>query len=173
MKLKNFFYKDSRLTIKRKTDSLPDGGLKKTIEVDMLTFSPQQQQTFLLKTGGDQAQMSGTYGLNPWDIFNPFKETSNLAWILMYQQGLIKDVTAQIIHPNFGSIMVTVNNPQVGIPYAVFYKNPLDIVIPSPLVGDRINLKEGDNVMWSNGSGLEVQVIRNGDSDCKEFLIII
>ena len=172
MKLNNFFYKDSRLTIKRKNDSLPDGGLKKTIEVDMLTFSPQQQQTFILKSG-DQAQMSGTYGLNPWDIFNPFKETSNLAWLLMYQQGLIKDVTAQIIHPNFGSIMVTVNNPQVGIPYAVLYKNPLDIVIPSPLVGDRINLKEGDNVMWSNGSGFEVQVIRNGDSDCKEFLIII
>lgn len=170
-KLKNWFYKDSHLVIRKTGDNLPDGGLTTSVQVNMLTFSPYATVETKLSHASDSAELTGTYGLNPWDIFNPFKENTNLVWIMMYQQGLIKDVTAELIHPRHGSILVTVNNPQVGQPYAVFYNSPIEAVIPSPLVGSRINLGEGDSSSWTSENGWTLQVARNGDTDNKEFIV--
>lgn len=167
--LKNWFYKDSRLVVKKTGDKLPDGGLNPHVKVNMLTFSPAGTLERDLINKGDYAELTGSYGLNPWDIFNPFKENQNIAWIMMYQQGLIKDVTAELIHPQFGSFLVTVNNPQVGKPYAVFYNSPIEAVIPSPLVGNRIDLSEGDSSTWVSENGWSIQITRHGDSDNKEF----
>lgn len=171
--IKNFFYKDSRLTIKRKLPDLPDGGLSRTIKVNMLTFSPYQELTKDLKENRDSAELTGTYGLNPWDIFNPFKQNQNIVWIMMYQQGLMKDVTAEIIHPRQGSFVVTVNNPQIGKPYAVFYNSPIEAVIPSPLAGKTIYLDENQSAYWESEGGIKVYVGRNPDTSNKEFVVII
>jgi hypothetical protein len=173
-RLGSWFYKDSHLTVLRNSDSpLPDGGLIRNYTVNMLTFQPYATKTSVLSRKGDSVDLTGTYGLNPWDIFNPFKQNQNIAWLLMYQQGLIKDVTAEIIHPDKGSVMVTVNNPQVGPPYAVFYNSPLEAAIPSPLAGTRFNLSEGDSAEWVSESGIKLKVQRKGDSDNKEFLVTI
>lgn len=167
--LKNWFYKDSRLVIVKTGDRLPDGGINPTVKVNMLTFSPSATVEKEFHNKGDNAELTGTYGLNPWDIFNPFKENQNLVWLLMYNQGLIKDVTAELIHPHFGSFAVTVNNPQVGKPYAVFYDSPVEMVIPSPLVGTRIYLDEGGSSTWTSEKGWTVEIKRHGDTDNKEF----
>ncbi len=171
--LKNWFYKDSRLVVTKSSGSLPDGGKLNPVQVNMLTFSPYTTLEKSLVHNGDSAELTGTYGLNPWDIFNPFKQNTNFVWIMMYQQGLIKDVTAELIHSAFGSVMVTVNNPQVGQPYAVFYNSPIEAAIPSPLAGSRINLGEGDHASWTSKNGWTIQVRRNGDTDNKEFLVTI
>jgi hypothetical protein len=170
--LRNLFYKDSRMTIIReKTSPMPDGGLAAPpITLNMLTISPYEERQVTLK-GGESNSMSGTYGLSPFEIFNPFKETSNLAWLMMYQQGILKDVSAEIDHPKHDPVLVTVNNPQVGYPYVVFYDNPIEVVIPSPIVGDRFNLDEGETVNWTSSTGLKITVTRDSDSDCKEFKI--
>jgi hypothetical protein len=170
-RIKNFFYKDSHLTVKRKKSTLPDGGLVKSVTVNMLTFSPAQTKTAVLRDDKDSVDMVGTYGLNPWDIFNPFKENSNIAWLLMYNQGLIKDVTAEIIHPVNGTFLITVNNPQVGQPYVVLYDNPVEAAIP--MAGKRFNLDENQSATWTSKEGWAVTITRNGDGDCKEFLIIV
>ena len=169
--IKNFFYKDSHLTVKRKKSTLPDGGLVKSVTVNMLTFSPAQTKTAVLRNDKDSVDMIGTYGLNPWDIFNPFKENSNIAWLLMYNQGLIKDVTAEIIHPVNGTFLITVNNPQVGQPYAVLYDDPIDAAIP--MAGRRFNLDENQSATWTSKDGWTVTITRNGDGECKEFLIVV
>lgn len=171
--IKNWLYKDSHLTVKRKKSTMPDGGLVKNVTVNMLTFSPAQTKTAILHSDKDSVDMIGTYGLNPWDIFNPFKENSNIAWLLMYNQGLIKDVTAEIIHPVSGTFLITVNNPQVGQPYAVLYDNPIEAVIPSPMVGKRFNLDENQSATWTSKEGWNVTITRNGDGDCKEFIITV
>lgn len=171
---RNFFYKDSRLVIKCPTAShLPDGRLVRPVEVNMLTFSPYQTTEVKLKTIRDSVSLTGTYGLNPWDIFNPFKRNMNLVWVMMYQQGLIKDVTAELIHPDYGSVMVTVNNPQIGTPYAVFYNSPIEAVIPSPLVGTKISLDENRGSSWTSDKGWTIEVYRDSDTSNKEFKITI
>ncbi len=170
----NWFYKDSRLTIRKTSGSLPDGGYANPFTVNMLTFSPADTRTAVLSKLNDQVQLSGTYGLNPWDIFNPFKTNTNIVWLMMYQQGLIKDVTAEIVLPRQGSsFAVTVNNPQVGTPYAVFYNSPLELAVPSPLVGHRVDLNEKGKAFWMSEKGIQVEVQRLQDSDCKEFLVIL
>ncbi len=173
-KLRNWLYKDSRLTIRKKADSMPDGGLNNPFTVNMLTFSPPATQTKVLSKAHEETSLSGTYGLNPWDIFNPFKTNTNIVWLMMYQQGLIKDVTAEIVHPKMGSsFAVTVNNPQVGTPYAVFYNSPMELAIPSPLVGHRVDLNENGKAFWMSEKGIRVEVQRLQDSDYKEFLVIL
>jgi len=137
----------------------------------MLTFSPYNTIEKVLENCGDTAELTGTYGLNPWDIFNPFKQNTNIVWLMMYQQGLIKDVTAELIHPRQGSMVVTVNNPQIGQPYAVFYNSPIEAVIPSPLVGTKIYLNEGETRSWTNENGWTVGITRNNDTDNKEFIL--
>ena len=170
-KLKNWFYKDSRLVITKLGDVMPDGGHSAKVEVNMLTFNPYKTLEQTLTHKGDSAELTGSYGLNPWDIFNPFKERTNLAWLLMYNQGLMKDVTAELIHPYYGSVMVTVNNPQVGQPYAVFYNSPMEVVIPSPLVGTKLYLDENDIKSWTSEKGWKITVHRANDTDNKEFSI--
>ena len=167
-KIGNWFYKDSHLTITKQPD-MPDAGKLNPVKVNMLTFSPYTTVEASLSHSGESVQLTGTYGLSPFDIFNPFKENTNIVWIMMYQQGLIKDVTAELIHPDLGSIAVTVNNPQVGKPYAVFYDNPVEMIIPSPLVGSRIDLSEGDSASWTSKNGWTFQITRNGDTNNKEF----
>jgi hypothetical protein len=66
-----------------------------------------------------------------------------------------------------------VNNPQVGKPYAVFYNSPIEAAIPSPLVGSKIYLNEGDSAFWTSENGWALQVRRNDDTYNKEFLVII
>ena len=171
--LKNWFYKDSRLVITKKESPLPDGGYNHSVKVNMLTFSPAATTEKTLTNAGDSSELIGSYGLNPWDIFNPFKENQNIAWLMMYNQGLIKDVTAELIHSQFGSFLVTVNNPQVGKPYIVFFNSPIEAVIPSPLVGEKIYLDEGDNKTWTSKKGWTVSFGRRGDSDNKEFYLDI
>ena len=171
--IKNIFYKDSRLVIKRKSDDLPDGGLSRSITVNMMTFSPYQEITGTLNKSRESIELTGTYGLNPLDIFNPFKENQNIVWLMMYQQGLIKDVAAEIIHPHLGSFAVTVNNPQVGQPYATFYNSPIEMEIPSPLVGKKIYLDENQSAHWESKGGIKVYVGRNPDTRNKEFIVII
>ena len=170
-KLKNLFYKDSHLVIKKLGDSLPDSGYQVSVKVNMLTFSPYTTLEKSVSQSGDIVELAGTYGLNPWDIFNPFKENTNLVWLMMYQQGLIKDVVAELIHPQFGSILVTVNNPQVGQPYAVFYDSPIEAAIPSPLAGFKISLEEGGSNSWISETGWILQVTRNTDTSNKEFSV--
>jgi hypothetical protein len=172
-RLKNWLYKDSRLVVTKSSDNLPDGGKLNPVEVNMLTFTPYSTLEKSLVHNGDSAELTGTYGLNPWDVFNPFKENTNIVWLMMYQQGLIKDVAAELIHPQHGSILVTVNNPQVGKPYAVFYNSPIEAAIPSPLVGSKIYLNEGDSAFWTSENGWALQVRRNDDTYNKEFLVII
>ena len=170
-KLKNLFYKDSHLVIKKLGDGLPDSGYHTSVKVNMLTFSPYSTLEKSLSQKGDISELTGTYGLNPWDIFNPFKENTNLVWLMMYQQGLIKDVVAELIHPQFGSILVTVNNPQIGQPYAIFYNSPIEAAIPSPLIGSKISLGEGDSETWTSDAGWMFQVTRNSDTSNKEFIV--
>lgn len=170
-KLRNWFYKDSQLVIKKKVNPMPDGGVARPIAVNMLTFSPYQTREVTLATDKDSVGLTGTYGLNPLDIFNPFKTNTNIVWLMMYQQGLIKDVTAELIHKDYGSIAVTVNNPQVGKPYAVFYNSPMEAAIPSPLAGTRIYLDEGDSAEWTSKNGWKISVVRNKDTDNKEFVV--
>lgn len=171
--IKNWFYKDSHLTVRRKKSTMPDGGFVKDVTVNMLTFSPSQTKTSILNSDKDSVDLIGTYGLNPLDIFNPFKESSNIVWMLMYNQGLIKDVTAEIIHPVSGTFLITVNNPQVGQPYAVLYDNPIEALIASPMVGKKIYLDENQSTTWISKDGWNVTITRNNDGDCKEFLIIV
>jgi hypothetical protein len=170
IKATNWFYKDSRLTIVREKDQ-PDGGLKKKIEVNMLTLNPYDTKTTILNKG-DSIDMTGSYGLSPLDIFNPFKERQNLAWLMMYQQGLLSDVNAEIIHPQFGSIMVTVNNPQIGTPYIVFYNDPALMVLGS-IAGTRFNLSENESGYWASDKGWVIRYSRNKDTDNKEFSVLI
>ncbi len=171
--LRNWFYKDSRLTIV-KNPVMPDGGYKNhsSIDVSMLTLSPYEEKAVTLKSN-ESVTMSGTYGLSPFDIFNPFKENSNIAWLLMYQQGLLKDVSAEIDSIEIDPILITVNNPQVGIPYAVVYDNPVNAVIPYSMGGTRFNLKEGDSAQWTSSKGLTIEIFRLNDSDCKEFKVYV
>jgi len=170
--LRNWFYKDSRLTIV-KQPTMPDGGYgHSSAEINMLTISPYEERTVTLK-GNERITMSGTYGLSPFDIFNPFKENSNLAWLMMYQQGVLKDVSAEIKIPGADPIMVTVNNPQVGYPYAVIYDNPIEAALPSPFVGTRFNLDEGEIQYWNSDKGISLTIVRNSDSDCKEFVVYV
>jgi hypothetical protein len=168
---KNWFYKDSHLVIKKKANSMPDGGAARPIVVKMLTFSPYQTKEVTLNTTKDSVDLTGTYGLNPLDIFNPFKTNTNIVWLMMYQQGLIKDVTAELIHKDYGSVVVTVNNPQVGKPYAAFYNSPIEAAIPSPLAGTKLYLGEGDSNEWISEKGWRISVTRNNDNDNKEFII--
>ena len=172
-KVGSWFYKDSHLVIQKKSGSLPDGGLKRDLTVNMLTLQPATTKTAVLSNAGDKVDLTGTYGLSPWDIFNPFKQNTNIIWLMMYQQGLLKDVTAEIIHPRLGSFAVTVNNPQVGTPYAVFYNSPIEMVIPSMFVGKRFDLSEGKSATWTSEGGIVVEVKRLNDSDCKEFVVTL
>lgn len=168
--LRNWFYKDSRLTI-TKQPTMPDGGYGvASVNVNMLTISPYEEKVVTLKD--DQSiTMSGTYGLSPFDIFNPFKTNSNIAWLLMYQQGLLKDVSAEVQRAGSDPILVTVNNPQVGYPYAVIYDNPVFAVIPYNFAGTRFNLDEGETVNWTSSTGISLTIRRDNDTDCKEFKI--
>jgi hypothetical protein len=173
-KVANWFYKDSHLVIKQNHHDLPDGGLHKyNATINMLTIQPYSEQSVILRKDSDVAEATGTYGLSPFDIFNPFKTNSNLAWLMMYQQGLLKDVSAEIDMPSCDPVLVTVNNPQVGCPYVVFYDNPILAVIPSPFVGSRFNLSEGESCTWTSPTGLKLEAVRNNDTDNKEFVITI
>lgn len=172
-KVTNWFYKDSHMVVKQNHHDLPDGGIHTYATINMLTIQPYSEQSVILRKDSDIAQATGTYGLSPFDIFNPFKTNSNLAWLMMYQQGLLKDVSAEIDMPGCDPVLVTVNNPQVGCPYVVFYDNPILAVIPSPFVGSRFNLDEGESCTWISSSGLKLTAVRNGDTDNKEFVITI
>jgi hypothetical protein len=170
--LRNWFYKDSRMTI-TKAQSMPDGGYGvNSINVNLLTFSPYAEKSIVLNNN-ESTSMSGTYGLSPFEIFNPFKTNSNIAWLMMYQQGLLKDVSAEINKPGHDPILVTVSNPQVGYPYTVIYDNPIAAVLPYGAGGTRYNLDEGETVTWTSSTGVTVIIKRDGDSDCKEFKITV
>jgi hypothetical protein len=170
IKVMNWFYKDSRLNIIRQA-AQPDGGLNPKITINMLTFSPYNTKTIDLDNGKSVA-MTGTYGLNPFDIFNPFKEDENLVWLMMYQQGLLADVNTEIIHPQYGTVMVTVNNPQIGTPYIVFYDNPA-LAIMGSIAGHRFNLYENESGYWTSNEGWVIRYSRNKDTDNKEFSVLI
>lgn len=166
-KLKEFFSKSSKLTVKLHHNTSSTS----TITTNILAFQPAQQETYVLKNDSDSCQMVGTYGLSPWDLFNPFKQNSNLVWLIMYQQGLIKDVTAEIIHPTLGNFVITVNNPMIGIPYAILYNNAVSVAIP--MAGCRFNLDENQSYGWSSDKGLNISIARNQDSDYKEFVLTV
>jgi hypothetical protein len=170
IKVMNWFYKDSRLNIIREA-AQPDGGLKTTITVNMLTFNPYNTKTTNLGNS-KSVDMTGTYGLNPFDIFNPFKENQNIVWLMMYQQGLLADVNAELIHPEYGTIMVTVNNPQIGTPYIVFYNDPALMVLGS-IAGTRFNLSENESGYWISNEGWRIRYSRNKDTDNKEFSVTL
>ena len=167
--MKNILCKSTHLTIKRVSD-IPDGGLKKSITVNMLTFQPNQTLTKNLKSN-ESIDMVGTYGLNPWNIFNPFGQNTNIMWLMMYNQGLLKDVNAEIVNQR-GSFMVAVNNPTIGLPYVIFYNSVTEAAV-LPISGKRFNLSEGESITWLSDDGVRVSVTRNNDSDYKEFLITI
>lgn len=169
--LRNWNCKDSRLTI-TKQQGMPDGGLGRNISVrvNMLTINPHNEKTATLKDN-QSITMSGTYGLSPFDIFNPFKQNSNLAWLLMYNDGFLKDVSAEVQKEGPDPILVTVNNPQVGYPYVIIYNNPVFAVIPHDFAGTRFNLDEGEVVNWTSPTGISLIIRRDNDTDCKEFNI--
>lgn len=170
--LRNWFYKDSRLTIIKQA-TMPDGGYgHDSADVNMLTFSPYAEKSATLK-GHDRVDMRGSYGLSPFEIFNPFKTNSNIAWTMLYQQGLLKDVNAEINIPGKDPILVTVNNPQVGYPYAIIYDNPVAAVLPYGFGGTRFNLDEGEIQYWNSDKGISLTIVRNLDSDCKEFVVYV
>jgi hypothetical protein len=168
--LKNWFYKDSRLTI-TKNPTMPDGGYgHSSVDVNMLTINPYEEKSVTLKDN-QSITMNGSYGLSPFEIFNPFKTNSNIAWLMMYQKGLLKDVSAEINKSGHDPILVTVNNPQVGYPYAIIYDNPIAAVLPYGVGGTRFNLDEGESAIWTSAKGLSLTITRVNDTDCKEFKI--
>jgi hypothetical protein len=41
------------------------------------------------------------------------------------------------------------------------------------MAGKRFNLDENQSVTWTSKEGWSVTITRNGDGDCKEFLIVV
>jgi hypothetical protein len=159
--LKNWFYKDTHVVVRAGAHMEAEHVVKMSTvitgnEIDTWNITKQTSKW---------PEKTGTYSaIDLDDILDP---EAVVFWLVFNQQMGSVDVAGTIECDGVKPLVYFgVNNPMVGQPYCTIWSSDGSMHY-------KHGLGEGDNFMFSDRSGHNIFVQRNGDTDYKEWVITI
>lgn len=159
--IRNLFYKDTHVVVR----AGPHMEAQHDVTMSTVISGNELDKWTITKNTQHWPEKTGTY--SAIDIDSLFDPEAIAFWLVFNQEMGSVDVAGTIECNNVKPLVYFgVNNPMIGTPYCTIWSVDGGIQY-------KHSLDENQSFMFRDNSGHNVLVQRNGDSDCKEWVLTI